>query len=109
MKEVHVALQNGLEIIPVRAEESEIRATDIARDKESMWPDALIQRDARSEHKNNDAYLAKLKETKLQRLEVRKKLMITNTLPARGSLLTDGNALKDLISRVQVIQKLIVN
>jgi serine/threonine protein kinase len=103
LKEVHAALRNRLEIIPVRAEESETGASDTARDMGSMWPDALIEKDARSEYKNETTYLAKLEATKLQRLKVRDKLMNANTLPARGYVLTDGNALRDLINRVQGI------
>ena len=97
-REVHDALQNGLLIIPVRAEESGSRAIDVAHDKESMWPDATIEKYTRKEWKNEIAYQKKLKTTKLQRLNVKAGLINANTLPARGSLLTEKNALKDLIS-----------
>ena len=43
-KEVHDAIKKKLVIIPVRVEESEIGAIDIARDMESMWPEAIIEK-----------------------------------------------------------------
>jgi len=106
LREVHDALQNGLLVISVRAEESGSRAIAIAREKESMWPDAMIEKYARSETKNEIAYQKKLKRTKLQRLNVKNELKDANTLPARGSLLTESNVisdaiLADLISQVQ--------
>ena len=103
LKEVHDAIQNKLVIIPVRVEESGGRASDIARDMESMWPDAMIEKYVRSDSKNENVYWTTLKQTKLQRLRVKNALKTMNTLPARGSLLTDSNALKELISQVQGI------
>ena len=68
-----------------------------------MWPDPIIEKCAKSDFKNENVYLKKLKQTKLRRLKVKDELRSANTLPARGSLLTDNNALKELISRVQDI------
>ena len=78
-------------------------AIDIARHLKSMWPDAMLEKDARSEMNHESAYWTALEQTKLQRLRVKTALKTMNTLPARGSLLTDSNALKELISRVQGI------
>ena len=90
-------------IIPVRVEESESGAIDIARDMGSMWPNATIESYARSETSNDIAYSIKLKQTTLQRLKVKDMLRSANTLPARGSLMTDSYALKKLINRARNI------
>ena len=70
---------------------------------ESMWPDKMIARYARKEWKNEIAYQKKLSIIRLQRLSVKDELRNAKTLPARGSLLTEINALKDLISQVEGI------
>ena len=103
LKEVHDAIEKGLVIIPVRVEESESGAIDIARDMASMWPDATIENYARFETSNNLAYSKKLEQTTRQSLKVKDTLRSANTLPERGSLLTDSNALKKLINRVRDI------
>ena len=83
---MHNAIEKGLEIIPVRVEEPGRRDGDIARDTESMWPDTMIERYARSESKDESAYKKKLRAIRLQRLNARDELINANTLPARGSL-----------------------
>ena len=104
LKEVHKAIEKGLVIIPVRVEEPERRASiDIARDTESLWPDATIERYARSEWRNETVYLTTLKEIQLQRFAVRDKLGNLNTLPERGSLFGYSTGLQDLVSRVRGI------
>ena len=91
-------------IIPVRAEESGGKASDIARDTVSMWSDLMIEKSARTETSNDEtAYWTNLNQTKLQISAVRDALGKLNTLPARESLLTEKNALKELIGRVQGI------
>jgi hypothetical protein len=100
---VYKAIEKGLVIIPVRAEDSGGSASDIARDTESMWSDLMIEKYARTETSNETAYWTNLNQIKLQRSAVRDALGNLNTLPARGSLLTEKNALKELISRVQGI------
>jgi len=97
LHEVNDAIKEKLEIIPVRVEESESGAIDITRDTDSMWPDALIEKGARSETSTESPNL------KLRRYAVQAALENMNTLPARGSLLTDSNALKELVSRIQGI------
>ena len=72
---MHKAIEKRLVIIPVRVEEPERRAiSDIARDKESMWPDATIENCARIETKNETAYWTHLKDSQVQRSAVRDKL-----------------------------------
>ena len=103
LKEVHSALQNDLVIIPVRVEESGRKDVDIARDKESMWPDALIEKHASSSTTNDITCKHKLTRIQMRRLKVKNLLTNANTLPARGCLLTDSNDLEELVSRVQGI------
>jgi hypothetical protein len=103
LKEVHEAIQNKLVIIPVRVEESGSRAIDISRDTESMWPNAMIEKDAKIETNNETAYWTHLKGTQVRRSAVRGKLKTMNTLPARGSLFGYSTGLKELIRRVQDI------
>ena len=61
-------------IIPVRVEESEIGAIDIARDMESMWPDAIIEKYARAEWKIEVLCTTNLNKTQLQRYAVKEAL-----------------------------------
>ena len=101
---MHKAIEKGLEIIPVRVEESESGASDFARDTISMWPDATIEKHASSNNFNDSAHSTKLEEAQLQRLMVTDKLVSMNTFPPRGSLFGDDiGGLQDLISQVQVI------
>ena len=55
-------------------------------DTESMWPDEMIQRYARTETSNENAYSTTLNKIKVQRYDVRKVLRELNTLPAQGYL-----------------------
>ena len=103
LKEVHAAIEKGLEIIPVRVEESESRAIDIARDTESMLPDETIQNYARSDSRNDTLYQKKLQDTQVQRYAVKEALGNLNTFPPRGSLFGYHTGLQDLVSRVEGI------
>ena len=52
-----------------------------------MWPDILmLEKDARSDWKDENAYWTKLNQSKLQRSDVKKVLVTPNTFPARGDL-----------------------
>jgi hypothetical protein len=95
LREVHDAIAKGLVIIPVRVEESGSTVIDIARDMESMWPDEIIVKYVSSVTKNNITYSKKLKQTRLQRFNVKNELSNANTLPARGSRLTESNVICD--------------
>ena len=103
LKEVHDAIEKGLVIIPVRVEESESGAIDIARDMASMWPDATIEEYAKSETSNDIAYWTKLEQTRLQRLHAQMALRNLNTFPPRGSLFGHSNGLQDLVTQVEGI------
>ena len=103
LKEVHDAIEKGLEIISVRVEESESGASDFARDTESMWPDATIEKYFKSGLKDQDIrYLRRVEDAKLQRLKVRNNLGKLNTSPPRGTIFhCSSNGLEDLISQVR--------
>jgi len=72
-------------------------------DTESMWPDEMIQRYARTETSNENAYSTTLNKIKVQRYDVRKVLRELNTLPAQGYLFGYSTGLQDLVSRFEGI------
>ena len=103
LKKVPKFIEKGLMIIPVRVEEPERRGIDIARNTERMWPDEMIQRYARTETSNKNAYSATLNKIKVQRYDVRKVLRELITLPAQGYLFGYSTGLQDLVSRFEGI------
>jgi hypothetical protein len=98
---VHKAIDKGLVIIPVRVEKPGRRDVEIAHDTDSMWPDAMIEKYARSETKNETAYWTHLKNNQLQRYAVKEALVNLNTFSPRRSLFGYSTGLQNLVSRVE--------
>jgi predicted DNA-binding WGR domain protein len=97
LREVNYAIETGVEIIPVRIEDC---SSDVARDRNAMWPTRVIHNNIASGDAVRQRRKA-LRDAFLQQCSARQLLSNVNTHPARGTLLNCKTAMPDLVETVR--------